>query len=60
VAEARRNFLNTSGTPEVAYLPAGRYKILATRGSAYSMASAVVEPRPTWGIFPPIQVNLTE
>jgi len=48
-AEAHRNFLYTSGVPEVVYLPAGRYEILATRGPAYSMARTVVEPRPSNG-----------
>jgi len=43
-AEAHRNFLYTSGVPEVVYLPAGRYEMLATRGPAYSMVRAVVEP----------------
>jgi hypothetical protein len=45
--EARRNFLYTSGAPEVVYLPAGRYEILATRGPAYSMARAEVGPHPS-------------
>ncbi len=52
LAEARRNFLYTSGVPEVVYLPAGRYEILATRGPAYSMARAVVEPGPPDGEAP--------
>ena len=51
-AEAHRNFLYTSGVPEVVYLPAGRYEILATRGPAYSMARAVVEPGPADGELP--------
>jgi hypothetical protein len=52
MAEAHRNFLYTSGLPEVVHLPAGRYEILATRGPAYSMARAVVESGPADGEAP--------
>ncbi|MCH8083440.1 MAG: PHP domain-containing protein [Myxococcales bacterium] len=52
MAEAQRNFLYTSDTPEIVYLPAGRYEILATRGPAYSMARAVVKPGPADSIVP--------
>jgi hypothetical protein len=58
MAEASRNFLYTSGVPEVVYLPAGHYEILATRGPAYSMARTVIEPGPA-GREAPEEVVLT-